>query len=362
VTETKQGSGSTHPLAIIRYAVALTAFAAATLFVLWKASNAFLLIFAGILFGAFLDGLARLLGRTFQWSHGIRLAIVCTMLGGLIVAAIVWGGAMIAMQGMELIATLREQLDQVLGWIEQLGLPVPEFAGASESRQREPSDGLFDEASIRSFMPGLERVLGTAWTALAVLFGVLGNAVVIIFLGIFFAAQPMVYRDVLLLLVPSARRERFRAVLNETGETLRHWLLGQALTMSAIFLFTWLGLWLVGVKPSFALGVQAGLLAFIPTVGPLISGIVMVLAGLASGLFGVIGALAIYFAVQSLESYLLTPMIQKRAISVPPAILFASQIVLGVLFGLYGLAMATPLAAIGRVIILRFYVEGRRDS
>ena len=84
--------------------------------------------------------------------------------------------------------------------------------------------------------------------------------------------------------------------------------------------------------------------------------------GLASGLFGVIGALAIYFAVQPLESYLLTPMIQKRAISVPPAILFASQIVLGVLFGLYGLAMATPLAAIGRVIILRFYVEGRRDS
>jgi predicted PurR-regulated permease PerM len=84
-----------------------------------------------------------------------------------------------------------------------------------------------------------------------------GNQPTPMCLGIFLAAQPTVYREVLLLLVPSARRERVRAVLNETGETLRHWLLGHALTMSAVFLFTLLGLWLVGVKRSFALGVQA---------------------------------------------------------------------------------------------------------
>jgi predicted PurR-regulated permease PerM len=92
----------------------------------------------------------------------------------------------------------------------------------------------------------------------------------------------------------------------------------------------------------------------------------IMLAGFAGGLSGVIGALAVYTAVQTLESYLLTPMIQRRAVEVPPAFLFASQIVLGLLFGLYGVALATPLAALARVFILRLYVEDalgdRRDE
>jgi predicted PurR-regulated permease PerM len=362
VARIRDSSPGIHPLTIVRYAVALVAFAVAMLFILWTASNAFLLIFAGILFGAFLDGLTRLLGRLVEWSHGIRLAIVCTILGLLIVAGIVWGSAVVAMQATELMTTLREQLNQVLGWLEQRGLQVPDTLVGSENAAGEPPDSEptgseSDTPSIQSFLPDLQALFGTAWTALAVVFGLLGNAVVIIFLGVFIAAQPAVYRDLLLLLFRPARRERGRAVLDEAGETLRHWLLGQSLTMTVIFLVTWLGLWLVGVGPSFALGLQAGLLAFIPTVGPLVSGIAIMLASLASGLYGVIGALAIYVGVQALESYLLTPMIQKRAISVPPAVLFASQIVLGVLFGLYGLALATPLAAIGRVFILRFYVE-----
>ena len=165
----------------------------------------------------------------------------------------------------------------------------------------------------------------------------------------------------LLLLVPPASRQHYREVLDEAGETLRHWLLGQSLTMTLIALFVWIGLMLVGVGPALLLGLQAGLLAFVPTLGPLIAGIAIMLASLAFGFWGVIGALGVYLAVQTLESYLLTPIIQKRAISVPPAILFASQIILGLLFGLYGLALATPLAAIARVFILRLYVEKTRN-
>jgi predicted PurR-regulated permease PerM len=217
--------------------------------------------------------------------------------------------------------------------------------------------GAADAEAIRSFLPDLQGLFGTAWKALAGIFGAIANAVIIVFLGVYVAAQPVLYRDTALLLVPAARRERVRVVLNEAGGTLRHWLLGRALTMTVIFLFTWLGLWLVGVGPSFALGLQAGLLAFVPVVGPLVSGVAIILAGLAKGLYGVISALAIYLGIQALESYLLTPIIQKQAIAVPPAILFATQVVLGVLFGFYGLALATPLAALGRVFILRFYVE-----
>jgi predicted PurR-regulated permease PerM len=343
--------------AAVRRAVALAAFAAAALFILWKASNAILLIFAGVLFGAFLDGLARLLGKVLPWSRGARLAIVCAVLRTALLVGIAAGSTAIAQQASELATTLRDQTNQALAWLQQRGIDV------------QPADDLVSEAAavaegragraptLRSLLPDLQGLFGTAWTAIAFVVGALGDAVVIVFLGIFFAAQPRAYRDTLVLLVPPRRRARVGAVLDEAGETLRHWLLGQALAMSVIFLFTWLGLALVGVEPAFVLGLQAGVLAFIPTLGPLIAGIPIMLAGLASGLSGVIGALGVYAAVQTLESYLLTPMIQRRAVEVPPAFLFASQILLGLLFGLYGVALATPLAAIARVFMLRLYVE-----
>lgn len=350
-------------LPAIRYATALAALAAAALFVFWTASNAILLIFAGILFAAFLDGLTRLLGKAVSWSHGIRLAIVCAILGIVLLAGIAWGSTAVATQGSELVATLREQASQVLTWIEQRGIEMPGSAEAQTDTAGGEAEELEETTpSLGSLLPSLQGIFGPAWTAIVAILGVLSNAVVIIFLGIFFAAQPAVYRDALLLLVPPRRRGHVCAVLDEAGETLRHWLLGQSLTMSVIFLFTWAGLWLVGVEPAFALGLQAGLLAFIPTVGPFVSGLVIVLASLGGGLPVVLGALAVYVGAQTLESYFLTPMIQDRAISVPPAFLFASQIVLGLLFGLYGLALATPIAAIARVFILHLYVEDILDD
>jgi predicted PurR-regulated permease PerM len=346
-----------------RYVVALAAFAIAMLFLLWTASNAILLIFAGIVFAAFLDGLSQLLARILPLGHGARLAIVCTILALLVGGGLAWGGVAVATQADEFVRTLREQFTQVSGWLEQRGLNLPDIAAeqqtAPQSSQAPPSGGDpgAETPTFRSYLPSFQGVFGTAWTAASIVFGIVGNIVIIVFLGIFFAAQPKLYRDAVLLLLPPHYRPHVRTVLNETGETLRHWLLGQAVTMSAIFLFVWGGLSLLGIQPAFVLGLQAGLLAFIPNVGPLIAGIFILLASLGGGLTAVLGALGVYLAAQTLESYILTPMIQDRAISVPPAFLFAAQIMLGLLFGLYGLALATPIAAIARVFILRFYVE-----
>jgi predicted PurR-regulated permease PerM len=349
----------------IRYEVTLAAFAVITLFVLWVASDAIMLIFAGILVAAFLDGLTHYLGKLLPWRRGIRLAIVCTVLGVLLLAGIGWGSAAIAMQAGELAETLREQIDQVLGWLEDRGIVVPQDFGlppadaGGEAAQGDDGGGEGGGGGAGSLLPNVSGLFGTAWTALAVIFGVLGNAVFIIFLGLFFAIDPAVYRDAVLLLVPPRRRKRVGAVLDESGEMLRHWLLGQALTMTVIFLVSWAGLWLAGIEPSFALGLQAGLFNFIPNLGPLVAGVAIVLAGLAMGVTGALSGLAIYVTIQILESYLLTPFIQERAIRVPPAFLFSSQLVMGFLFGFYGLALATPLAALARVFILRFYVEDR---
>jgi predicted PurR-regulated permease PerM len=135
---------------------------------------------------------------------------------------------------------------------------------------------------------------------------------------------------------------------------LQRWLLAQIITMAAVFAVTWIGLLAIGVPGAFILGVQAGLLAFIPTVGALLGGLIIVLASLASGWVAAASAFVLFLGVHALESYILTPLIQRQAINIPPATLFGTQILLGTVFGLWGLALALPLMAIVKVAIDHF--------
>jgi predicted PurR-regulated permease PerM len=120
---------------------------------------------------------------------------------------------------------------------------------------------------------------------------------------------------------------------------------------------TWIGLSIIGIQSSFILGIQAGLLAFIPTVGAILGGLMVVLASLASGWVAGLSAFILFLGVHALESYVLTPIIQRKALDIPPATLFAFQILLGVVFGIWGLALALPLMAIAKVMIDHFKAE-----
>ena len=121
--------------------------------------------------------------------------------------------------------------------------------------------------------------------------------------------------------------------------------------MFAVFTVTWIGLSIIGIQSSFILGVQAGLLAFIPTVGALVAGVIVVLASLASGWVAATSAFVLFLGVHAMESYVLTPLIQREALDIPPATLFGFQILLGVVFGIWGLALALPLMAIVKVMV-----------
>src|SRR5438132_5216293 len=127
--------------------------------------------------------------------------------------------------------------------------------------------------------------------------------------------------------------------------------------MFAVFVVTSIGLAIIGIQGAFILGIQAGLLAFIPTLGALIGGLIVVLASLASGWVAALSAVVLFLGVHALESYVLTPIIQRQALDIPPATLFAFQILLGVVFGVWGLALALPLVAIGKVVIDHFKAE-----
>src|ERR1700758_3774868 len=127
--------------------------------------------------------------------------------------------------------------------------------------------------------------------------------------------------------------------------------------MFVVFAVTWIGLAIIGIPSSFILGIQAGLLAFIPTVGALVAGLIVVLASTGSGWVATASALALFLGVHALESFLLTPLLQRQALDIPPATLFAFQIFLGVVFGIWGLALALPLIAIAKVMIDYFKTE-----
>jgi predicted PurR-regulated permease PerM len=134
------------------------------------------------------------------------------------------------------------------------------------------------------------------------------------------------------------------------------------ITMAAVFVVTWIGLTIIGVESSFILGVQAGLLAFIPTVGALIAGLIVVLASLASGWVAAASALVLFLCIHAMESYVLTPMVQRQALEIPPATLFAFQILLGVVFGIWGITLALPLIAIVKVLIDHFKADDAAAS
>ena len=192
----------------------------------------------------------------------------------------------------------------------------------------------------------LKLILGTV--------SAVGNFFIVLFLGLAFAAQPGVYRKGLLYMAPAQHRARATVIVDRISETLERWLIAQIITMAAVFLVTWIGLAIIGIQGSFILGIQAGLLTFIPRSAPLIAGLIVVLASLASGWVAAASAFVLFLGIHALESYILTPILQRQALEIPPATLFAFQILLGVVFGIWGLALALPLMAVVKVMIDHF--------
>lgn len=352
--------------------IAVVAFAALLAFA-WMAASTLFLIFAGLLLAVFLDGLTQLLGRILPLGRGWRLTLVGAALAALCLGLIAYGGATLVQQGRDLGQTIRTQSGTVRDWLKGYGveipaLPGPKGAGASGPDGKPPGGEAKPEQAEKkdvsgvmktsgSLLPDAGSVLGPAAAVVVGLFEALGNVLVIVFLGLACAADPGSYRDGVARFLPPRHRPRGVKLLDGMGETLRNWLFGQLVTMAVIFVCTWAGLALLGVGGALILGLLAGLLAFVPTIGPLISGLLIVLGSLASGLTAALGALGVYVLVQSLESYILTPFIQKRALDIPPATIFAGQLVLGVLFGLWGIALALPLMAVIKVLLEQVYVE-----
>jgi predicted PurR-regulated permease PerM len=180
---------------------------------------------------------------------------------------------------------------------------------------------------------------------------------VVLFVGIFFAAAPGTYVSGLLHLFPKARREPTREILEKIGCTLRYWLVGQITAMVIVGLVTWAGLALLGVRLAVGLGVLAGLLEFIPTVGPILSGVPAVLIALLDSPQKALYVALLYMGIQFAENHLLTPLVQRRAVDLPPALTVLALLLLATLFGFLGLLFAVPVTAALFVLVQEAYVK-----
>jgi predicted PurR-regulated permease PerM len=331
---------------------------AAVLLLAWNFSATLFLIFAGVLLGAALTAMADGLGKLIRLPHPVRLGIVCLALAVLLLGVIVLGGATIAEQAKVLSGTIKSQLVDLKSFLEKNGIDTSYFDLANAGAQPADSNGATPGAPSPRNLPSASTLASSGGAivsqTLKLLLGTVsavGNIFIVLFLGLAFATQPSVYRSGLLFMAPAKQRERVTIIFDRIGETLERWLIAQILTMFAVFAVTWIGLAIIGIPSSFILGLQAGLLAFIPTVGALVAGLIVVLASLASGWVATFSAFALFLGVHAMESFLLTPIIQRQALDIPPATLFAFQIFLGVVFGIWGLALALPLIAIIKVII-----------
>jgi predicted PurR-regulated permease PerM len=309
---------------------------------LWFGSEALLLLFACALFAVLLYDLSRRLAERLHMKRGITLALLVAALTATI-GGIGW-----------LVAP------QIADQATQLGSVVPE---AIERLRKAVAQNPFLR-SILADLPNAEQIrrqlaamVPNAGLFFTGLFGALGNAVIILCVGIYFAAQPTLYVDGFIKLIPQPRRARARQVLDEIGDTLARWLVGKSASMLVVGAATATGLWLLGVPLALILGLIAGLLDFIPYLGPLMAGVPAALIAFSIspelGLYTVL----LFAGVQLVEGYLLSPLIEARTVSLPPALTIAMQILFGTMFGMAGIALATPLAAVLSVLITMLYVQ-----
>lgn len=326
----------------VRASVVVLAVLAVVVVVVWKLGHVLLVGFAAILLAVFLQGLASVVHRRAHLPHWVAL-----------VAVIVTGLGLVTGFGWLVGPSLAEQLGELRGRLPESLAQIESGIGDQPWAQ----SLLGTTPDLQSLLPSGETMVSQLSRVFATMAGALGSLAFLIIIGVFLAVDPELYQRGVLWLLPPRRRERVAHVLATLGHSLRWWLVGRFASMTAVGVLTFVALWLVGVPLALALGVIAGLLSFIPFVGPVVSAVPALLVALAQGPVLMLWVLLVYIGVQILEGNFITPIIQQRVVSMPPVMLLASQVLMGVLFGFFGLLLATPLAVVGIVLVQMFYLQ-----
>jgi predicted PurR-regulated permease PerM len=319
-----------------RYTLIVLALVAALL-LLWELSRVLLLGFGAVLFAIIFRAGGGALARRLPISSTVGTVFVLVAVTTGVVAL----GMLAGDEAIKQVGELRERIPEALDRARAVLSKID--AGRTALRS---IDGAMREGVSAS----------VAMRAASTTFGVLTDLVLVALIAVYLSLSPRSYFQSTIALAPARFRERTRSALLASGKSLRGWLLGQLVAMTSVGILTGVGLWLVGVPNALILGILAGLLEFVPILGPFIAAIPGVLLAFVVGPTTALYAILVYLVVQQLESGVITPLAQRWAVDLPPALALLAVVVFGVLFGLPGILFATPITVVLMVLTRRFYL------
>jgi predicted PurR-regulated permease PerM len=320
-----------------------------SLYIIWQLKNILLLALTAVVFVVVLNRAIRFLQR---WIPSRSLAVAALTLSIAVVVGVfsVVFVPPLVRQLQELVNLTPEVINQLQDWIDRLGTIAPSF-----SIQNFENIDVFLER-LRSL--NLDMIFGRFFTFFSNTLTVSFHVLLVTVLMIMILLNPTPYRNLFIQAFPSSSRKRVSAVLDRCEESIAGWFIGIMFNMTIIGILSMVGLWILGVPLAFANGLLAGLLAFIPNVGPVISVIPPTAIALLETPWKAIAVIALYIVIQQIESNALTPMVMRKQVSLLPAITLLSQVIFAAAFGFLGLLLALPLILILQQWLQEFWVKG----
>lgn len=304
----------------------------------WLLVQPILLIMGALVLANMLDGGARLLGRIYKGGRGWRLAIIIIGVFGFLGWTIWLTGSQMTAQAVAMQSIVEAQINRIGGWAANLGIKAT-------------------SADLKSLGSQAMGSIGQVTAALSTAVGVVTSLVMMLVLAIFIAVEPKLYERGVAWMLPIKKRQNFYAVADKMSWTLRRLMAGRLIGMLVEGIGVWVLLAVGGIPMAALLGVLTGILAFLPNIGAIISGVLIILVGFSGGVDSGLYALGVYLAVQIIDGYLIVPMVAKRAVDLAPALVLGAQILFGALFGILGLALADPIVA-----MIKVYLEERAKA
>ncbi|MDQ3714413.1 MAG: AI-2E family transporter [Acidobacteriota bacterium] len=303
-----------------------------------------LLLFGAILLAIFLHGLANIVRRYSRLSEGLSVLLVSALLVA-VLALSIW---LLAPSVAEQIKHLRDELPQSAQKVSQY---LSNYGWGRLILEQLPSNAeMIEMVNNSSFLSRVGNFFSSTVT-------ILTNIALMLLLSIYLASEPKTYIKGFTKLFPQERRKRVREILYEIGETLSWWLIGKGASMLFIGVLTWIGLSIIGVPLALTLGLIAGLLSFVPNFGPILSAVPAILLAFIDSPTSALYVLGLFIFVQIIESNLVTPMIERQTVELPPVLTIVSQLALALLVGAVGLILATPILAVVMVLVQTLYIQ-----
>ena len=290
-----------------------------------------LLIVGGAIFAVFLDGGVRFIGRYLPIPRGWRLVLVLILGFGFLGWVFWFAGTTIAAQFEALRDVVSAQFDRLMQFAASLGLMTGE------------------PTNWRSQLLG---GVGRLTSAVGSVIGGVASVIAMIVIGIFLASEPRLYDRGIAWMLPLRHRAGFYRIAEHVGFTLRRLLFGRLIAMVFEGVFTWFMLWIGGVPMAGLLGLLTGVLAFIPNIGAITSGILMVAVGFSASNGQGVWCIIVYFLVHNIDAYLVVPFVARRTVDLAPAVLLAMQLLMAALFGILGVLFADPILATLKVVLV----------